>query len=47
MQETEKKHKENFYATIEIQIPVYSPDTCPLCQAEVELVPWTKLLEKI
>ncbi len=47
VQETEKKLGDNFYATIQIQIPVYSPDTCPLCQAEVELIPWTKLLEKI
>ncbi len=47
VQKTEQKHGDNFYATIEIQIPVYSPDTCPLCQAEVELVPWTKLLENI
>src|SRR4030065_1279670 len=45
--ETEKKYKKNFYATIQIPVQVYSPDTCPLCQKEVELVPWTKLLEKI
>ena len=47
IQETEKKHKVNFYATIQIPVQVYSPDTCPLCQAEIELIPWTKLLEKI
>jgi len=47
IQETEKKYKDNFYATIQIPVQVYSPDTCPLCQKEVELVPWTKLLEKI
>mgnify|MGYP001576391688 CR=1 FL=1 len=47
IQETEKKHGDNFYSTIQIQVPVYSPDTCPLCQAEIELIPWTKLLETI
>jgi len=47
IQETEKIHGDNFYATIQIPVQVYSPDTCPLCQAEIELVPWTKLLEKI
>jgi len=47
IQETEKIHGDNFYATIQIPVQVYSPDTCPLCQKEVELVPWTKLLEKI
>lgn len=47
IEETEKKHGNNFYATIQIPVQVYSPDTCPLCQKEVELVPWTELLEKI
>lgn len=47
IQATEKKYGDNFYATIQIPVQVYSPDTCPLCQKEVELVPWTKLLEKI
>jgi orotate phosphoribosyltransferase len=40
VKKAEEKFGENFYSAIQVDIPMYPPDTCPLCQKGMPLFPW-------
>ncbi len=43
VRELEEKWGNKFYSAIQIDIPVYKPEDCPMCKAGEKLIPWTEL----
>jgi len=44
--EVEKKFGKLFYSTIQIEVNIYDPDNCPICQENEELKPWQDFLKE-
>ncbi len=36
-----------FYSTLQVEVPIYRPDACPLCGTSGQPVPWTRLVEAV
>lgn len=43
VRELEEKWGNKFYSTIQVDIPVYKQEDCPMCKAGEKLIPWTEL----
>lgn len=43
VRELEEKWGDKFYSAIQIDIPVYKPEDCPMCKAGEKVIPWTEL----
>ncbi len=43
---TETKYGDRFYSALQADIPMYSPDRCPLCKEGLPLVPWNASVSK-
>jgi hypothetical protein len=43
VRELEEKWGNKFYSAIQVDIPVYKPEDCPMCRAGEKLIPWTEL----
>lgn len=43
VRELEEKWGNKFYSAIQVDIPVYKPENCPMCRAGEKLIPWTEL----
>lgn len=43
VRELEEKWGNKFYSAIQVDIPVYKPEDCPMCKAGEKLIPWTEL----
>lgn len=43
VRELEKRWGNKFYSAIQIDIPVYKAEDCPMCKAGEKLIPWTEL----